>query len=73
MEHIKELRRNFEVALNHFNYADKEHIDVAIENLNIALKEFRRIFEPSPANKECQYFPPVVFLPALSLLRGCGY
>lgn len=39
MEHIKELRRNFEVALNHFNYADKEHIDVAIENLNIALNE----------------------------------
>lgn len=39
MERIEELKQNLEIALCHFNYADKDHIDKAIENLNVALEE----------------------------------
>lgn len=39
MSKIPELQERFEIALNHFNCADKEYIDIAIENLNKALNE----------------------------------
>lgn len=37
MERLKSLQEKFDIALNHFNYADKEHIEQAISELNMAL------------------------------------
>lgn len=45
MTTLQELEKNFEIALNHFNYAEKEYIDVAIENLNKALNELNAVLK----------------------------
>ena len=37
MDKLQEAQEQFDIALNHFNYADKENIEVAISNLNTAL------------------------------------
>ena len=40
---LKEARSQLEVALNHFNYAEQDYIDIAIENLNSALENYNSL------------------------------
>ncbi len=40
---LKEARSKLEVALNHFNYAEQDYIEEAIENLNSALENYNSL------------------------------
>lgn len=42
-EQLKEARSNLKAALSHFNYAEQDYIDEAIENLNSALENYNSL------------------------------
>ena len=44
-EALKVAQENYDIALNHFNYADEEHIDKAIEELNDAENNLNRVIK----------------------------
>jgi hypothetical protein len=45
MEELKKAQEEFNIALNHFNYADSEHIDKAIEELNEAENNLNEVIK----------------------------
>ena len=50
-EALKVAQENYDIALNHFNYADEEHIDKAIEELNNAENNLNRVIKDLKENK----------------------
>lgn len=50
-EALKVAQENYDIALNHFNYADEEHIDKAIEELNDAENNLNRVIKELKENK----------------------
>lgn len=50
-EALKVAQENYDIALNHFNYADEEHIDKAIEELNNAENNLNRVIKELKENK----------------------
>lgn len=42
---VKEAQNKYDIALNHFNYADSEHIDKAIEELNEAENNLNEVIK----------------------------
>ena len=43
LNRLKEAEKNFEIAINHFNFAEFPFIDTAIEELNRALNNLNEI------------------------------
>ena len=43
MEELRVLQEKLDIAWNHFNYADKEHIEQAISELNTALNNLNEM------------------------------
>ena len=50
-EALKVAQENYDIALNHFNYADEEHIDKVIEELNNAENNLNRVIKELKENK----------------------
>ena len=50
-EALKVAQENYDIALNHFNYADDEHIDKAIEELNDAENNLNKVIKELKENK----------------------
>ena len=50
-EALKVAQENYDIALNHFNYADEEHSDKAIEELNKAENNLNRVIKELKENK----------------------
>lgn len=42
---LKEAQNRYDIALNHFNYADDEHIDKAIYELNDAENNLNEVIK----------------------------
>jgi hypothetical protein len=43
MEELKKAQEEFNIALNHFNWAEKDYVDKAISELNVALNNLNEI------------------------------
>ena len=43
MDELKKAQEDFNIALNHFNWAEKDYIESAISELNVALNNLNEI------------------------------
>lgn len=48
---LKIAQEKYEIALNHFNNAENDYIDKAIEELNEAEKNLNKVIKESKENK----------------------
>ena len=48
---VKDAQNRYDIALNHFNYADNEHIDKVIEELNDAENNLNEVIKKVKEDK----------------------
>ena len=52
MDEVKEAKIQFEIAENHFNWAEPEYIDKAIEEYNQALENLNNAYKNAKTEKQ---------------------